>query len=58
MITEKDLKKASKRRRKEDNKIMADFLNVPLWKYKIMKKFWKVVNKFGRRLNENNNISK
>lgn len=45
MITEIEIKKAEKKRKKEDNKIMADFLNMPLWKYKIMKKFWKMINK-------------
>lgn len=48
MITEIEIKKAEKKRKKEDNKIMADFLNVPLWKYKLEKWFWKVVNKFGK----------
>ena len=28
---------------------MAIFLGKPLWKYKLEKWFWKVVNKFGKR---------
>ena len=32
--------------KKREDKDIADILNKPLWKYKLEKWFWKVVDKF------------
>jgi hypothetical protein len=45
MITEKDLKKASKRRRKEDDRLMASFEGKTILRYKIEEIYWGIINR-------------
>lgn len=45
-MNEKQLKEVNKIWKKLYEKDIADILNKPLWKYKLEKKFWEIVNLF------------